>query len=75
MNSKQDRESVIKMTLAELQESLEVLRQQLFDKRMAVLSMTSNRTDELRFVRKQIARRVHRIAMLTTSSAEVLAHA
>jgi ribosomal protein L29 len=73
MNDKQDRESISQLSPEELSTSIEALRRELFQQRMAVLTMEDNNTSKIKFIRKQIARRIHRVAQLQT--AELKQHA
>jgi ribosomal protein L29 len=73
MSIKADKELVGTLSIDALKSSVEVLRQSLFQHRMSVLTHESQDTSKIRFIRKQIARRLQQVS--TLNSAELITHA
>jgi ribosomal protein L29 len=73
MKNKSDQATVAKLTLEELKQSIEVLRQSLFQQRLSLITAEDTNSSKVKVIRKQIARRMQQISCFT--KAEVSANA
>jgi len=73
MTLKTDKAEVAKLTLEELKLSMDGLQKDLFLQRLAVVTSEDSNTSKIKFIRKQIARRMQQISSL--NSAELKANA
>ena len=71
MNIKSDKAAVAKMSSEELAQSIEALRKELFQQRLSVLTSESANTAQIRFVRKQISRRIQQLSSLSHAELKV----
>jgi ribosomal protein L29 len=71
MNIKTDKLAVAKMSYDELVQSIEALRKELFQTRLSVMTSESANTAQIRFVRKQIARRIQQLSSLSQAELKV----
>jgi ribosomal protein L29 len=73
MKNKPDQATVAKLTLEELKQSIESLRQALFQQRLSLVTAEDPNSSKVKVIRKQIARRMQQITCLT--NAELSANA